>query len=329
MAKYKKFLGLGIAGNFALHLAQAGELEEFKDIITADEAAPKGIFPFYLPRPASPLEQDSLHAKEILTTYPLSSDNIKLPNEDVNVQAEPEVGLICDLEYHMGILSKITPTYFGAYNDCSIRVAGAKKISDKKKTRKALGILSYVTSLATLGFIIKEGKIKEVSEAAGTAVGGTSAAVVSAKYGAKFPGPAKIGAIIVAGWAGGCMGEGECNPIDTGKQIIQEVKDNPISFAASVVTSGGSDLGQLIDEKTDLSGETSDRGISTAKRAEELGLPESVSYMIGFAASTPVLGIGVSARVEVLHGGKWVGKKAWSGAEAVGGLAVSAWDAIW
>ena len=41
MAKYKNFLGLGIAGNFALHLAQAGELEEFKDIITADEAAPK------------------------------------------------------------------------------------------------------------------------------------------------------------------------------------------------------------------------------------------------------------------------------------------------
>lgn len=132
MAKYKKFLGLGIAGNFALHLAQAGELEEFKDIITADEAAPKGIFPFYLPRPASPLEQTSLHAKETLSIYPLSSYNIKLPNEDVNVQAEPEVGIICDLEYSMGILSKITPTYFGAYNDCSIRVAGAKKISDKK-----------------------------------------------------------------------------------------------------------------------------------------------------------------------------------------------------
>ena len=29
MAKYKKFLGLGIAGNFALHLTQAGEDEDF------------------------------------------------------------------------------------------------------------------------------------------------------------------------------------------------------------------------------------------------------------------------------------------------------------
>ena len=132
MAKYKKFLGLGIAGNFALHLAQAGELEDFKDIITADEAAPKGMFPFYLPRPTSPVEQVALHAKKILSTYPLSSEYIRLPKEEVNVQAEPEVGLICDLEYTLGQLSKITPTYFGAYNDCSIRVAGASKISDKK-----------------------------------------------------------------------------------------------------------------------------------------------------------------------------------------------------
>ena len=132
MAKYKKFLGLGIAGNFALHLAQAGELEEFKDIITSDEAAPKGMFPFYLPRPTDVDSGLVLHAKDILRTYPLSTSHIRLPKEDVNVQAEPEVGLICDLEYTAGRLSKITPTYFAAYNDCSIRVAGASKISDKK-----------------------------------------------------------------------------------------------------------------------------------------------------------------------------------------------------
>lgn len=132
MAKYKKFLGLGIAGNFALHLAQAGELEDFKDVITAEEAAPKGMFPFYLPLPNNPLNAANLTAKKILTTYPLSSDTIYLPKEVVNVQAEPEVGLVCDLEYTAGKLSKITPTYFGAYNDCSIRVAGASKISDKK-----------------------------------------------------------------------------------------------------------------------------------------------------------------------------------------------------
>ncbi|MCF6330653.1 MAG: DUF5718 family protein [Sulfurimonas sp.] len=125
MSKYANFLGLGIAGNFALHLDQAGEAEDFKDIITEDEAAPKGMFPFYLPN-SNPF------AKEILSTYPLSSDTIKLPSKDVNVQAEPEVALICNFEYENDKLSKIIPTHFGAYNDCSIRVIGAKKISDKK-----------------------------------------------------------------------------------------------------------------------------------------------------------------------------------------------------
>ncbi|QOY54129.1 hypothetical protein HUE87_09595 [Candidatus Sulfurimonas marisnigri] len=130
MDVYKDFLGLGIAGNFALHLAQAGELEDFKDIITADEAAPKGMFPFHLP----------LHvekAKAILNTYPLSSTTIKLPNKDVNIQAEPEIGLTCRLEYIDNKLSKIIPTHFGAYNDCSIRVKGASKISDKKNWGEA------------------------------------------------------------------------------------------------------------------------------------------------------------------------------------------------
>lgn len=132
MAKYKHFLGLGIAGNFALHLAQAGELEEFRDIITADEAAPKGMFPFYLPKPSTLVAQANLNAKEMLHAYPLSSEIIQLPKGDLNVQAEPEVGLVCNLEYAAGKLSAIKPTYFGAYNDCSIRVAGAAKISDKK-----------------------------------------------------------------------------------------------------------------------------------------------------------------------------------------------------
>nr|WP_275755131.1 DUF5718 family protein [Sulfurimonas sp. SAG-AH-194-C21] len=130
--KYKDFLGLGIAGNFALHLAQAGELEEFKDIITADEAAPKGLFPFYLPAYTPNDKSTTRIPKEILSTYPLSSNTIKLPAQDVNVQMEPEVGLVCELRYKGGAVVDIIPTHFGAYNDCSIRVAGAQKISDKK-----------------------------------------------------------------------------------------------------------------------------------------------------------------------------------------------------
>ncbi|RUM67346.1 MAG: hypothetical protein DSZ05_02815, partial [Sulfurospirillum sp.] len=45
----KNVIGLGVAGNFAHHLEQAGELEDFKDVETSEPDAPKGIFPFYLP----------------------------------------------------------------------------------------------------------------------------------------------------------------------------------------------------------------------------------------------------------------------------------------
>ena len=129
MAKYEHFLGLGIAGNFALHLDQAGEAEDFKDVITADEAAPKGMFPFYLPDASA---KEKTTAKEQLYTYPLSSDRLQLPKEELNVQAEPEVALVCSLEFLAGKLTQIKPTHFGAYNDASIRVKGATKISDKK-----------------------------------------------------------------------------------------------------------------------------------------------------------------------------------------------------
>jgi len=125
MPKYKNFIGLGIAGNFALHLDQAGEAEDFKDVITEEEAAPKGMFPFYLP-------SSSHNAKEILSTYPLDANSIKLPDTNVNVQAEPEVALVCTFEYDNNTLINIIPKFFGAYNDCSIRVKGATKISDKK-----------------------------------------------------------------------------------------------------------------------------------------------------------------------------------------------------
>ncbi|WP_457745990.1 DUF5718 family protein [Sulfurimonas sp.] len=129
MNEYKDYLGLGIAGNFALHLAQAGELEDFKEIITADEAAPKGIFPFYLPCNKTTQQQ---RPRDMLYNFPLSSNSLQLPKESVNVQAEPEVALICELSYENDLLVHIAPQSFAAYNDASIRVQGAQKISDKK-----------------------------------------------------------------------------------------------------------------------------------------------------------------------------------------------------
>ena len=122
MENYKEALGLGIAGNFALHLQQAGELEDFKDVITEDPNGPKGMFPFYIPG-----------FENQLGIYPLSDDTIVLPaDESLNVQAEPEVALVCEISYEDGKVTAITPKQFGAYNDCSIRKEGAKKISEKK-----------------------------------------------------------------------------------------------------------------------------------------------------------------------------------------------------
>ncbi|MCX6072750.1 MAG: DUF5718 family protein [Campylobacterales bacterium] len=122
MAHYKEYVGFGVAGNFALHLEQAGESADFKEVITDDPNGPKGIFPFYIP-----------NRSDFLGIYPLSNDTIVLPPELCNVQIEPEVALICDLKYDtLGNITHIIPKFFGAYNDCSLRIEGAPKISHKK-----------------------------------------------------------------------------------------------------------------------------------------------------------------------------------------------------
>jgi hypothetical protein len=119
---YKNYVGFGVAGNFALHLEQAGESADFKEVITDDPNGPKGMFPFYLP-----------NRGDFLGTFPLSSDTLTLPSQKCNVQIEPEVALICDLTYDkQGFVTAITPKFFGAYNDCSLRIEGAAKISHKK-----------------------------------------------------------------------------------------------------------------------------------------------------------------------------------------------------
>jgi len=122
MESFNTFAGFGIAGNFALHLEQAGEIEDFRDLDVADENGPKGIFPFYVPGFATPIG-----------VFPLSSDTVLLPADvSLNVQAEPEAALVCDLRYEGGRVSAVVPRFFAPYNDCSIRRPGAKKISEKK-----------------------------------------------------------------------------------------------------------------------------------------------------------------------------------------------------
>lgn len=118
----KKFIGFGVAGNFAHHLEQAGEAGDFINVEVEEENAPKGIFPFYLP-----------NSDSFLGTYPLSNKTIKHPRtKDGNLQMEPEVAIICELKYDQEKVVDLIPNFFTAYNDCSIRKEGAKKISEKK-----------------------------------------------------------------------------------------------------------------------------------------------------------------------------------------------------
>ncbi len=117
------FIGFGVAGNFAHHLVQAGEASDFVNVVTEEENAPKGIFPFYLP-----------NSESFLGTYPLSSETIEYPKDikEGNLQMEPEVALICEVIYEEGKVVDLIPNFFTAYNDCSIRKPNAKKISEKK-----------------------------------------------------------------------------------------------------------------------------------------------------------------------------------------------------
>lgn len=113
--------GIGVAGNFAGHLDQAGEAADFAD---APDTAPRGIFPFYLPGNAG-----------FLGAFPLSSDSLALPAsvKPLNLQIEPEAGVLCRIEYDAdGGPVALHPRALAAFNDCSIRRPGANKISEKK-----------------------------------------------------------------------------------------------------------------------------------------------------------------------------------------------------
>lgn len=113
--------GIGVAGNFAGHLEQAGEASDFAE---APDTAPRGIFPFYLPGNAG-----------FLGAFPLSSDSLVLPasDEPLNLQIEPEAGVLCRIEYDAdGAPVALHPKALAAFNDCSIRRPGARKISEKK-----------------------------------------------------------------------------------------------------------------------------------------------------------------------------------------------------
>lgn len=125
---FKNVIGLGVAGNFAGHLEQAGEASDFKAVVVKESHQPKAIFPFYVPSSKA----------GFLNTYPISHNNLNFPDNADNLQIEPEIAILCDIHYDKAFnVTRLVPKYFAAYNDCSIRRPNAKKICEKKNWGKA------------------------------------------------------------------------------------------------------------------------------------------------------------------------------------------------
>ena len=116
----KDYLAFGVAGNFANHLDEAGEGDEFSQIETKEKDAPKGLFPFYIPNHES-----------FLGEFPICNESIN-HNDCEHLQVEAEVALLCDFEYENGKLIDLIPRSFSAFNDCSIRTQDGNKLSTKK-----------------------------------------------------------------------------------------------------------------------------------------------------------------------------------------------------
>ncbi|MGR5360195.1 DUF5718 family protein [Vibrio mediterranei] len=141
MHKFEDAMILGIAGNFAGHLQQAGESDDFALYGDIHSGKPQALFPIYVPSIEHPY----------LSTYPLSTDTTKLPDDILNLQIEPELALIFDVAYTEGHVTKLTPTHFGAFNDCSIRRPDANKISEKKNWGMASkGMATQLIALSQL-----------------------------------------------------------------------------------------------------------------------------------------------------------------------------------
>ena len=118
----RDIIGFGVAGNFAHHLEQAGELKDFENVITSEPDAPKGIFPFYLPS-----------SDTFLGLYSIGTDILELPDYEANAQVEPEIAVLFDIIYdEEKHVVDLLAQKFTVFNDCTIRKEGAKKISEKK-----------------------------------------------------------------------------------------------------------------------------------------------------------------------------------------------------
>lgn len=123
------------------HLEQAGEASDFARL-SVPPSLPKGVFPWHVPG-----------APGLLGTDPLMDGVLCIPRGEERVQQEPEVALVCRLDWADERVRAVRPVGFAAYNDASIRKE-APKISFKKNwgpASKGLGDVVPIDTLAVGG----------------------------------------------------------------------------------------------------------------------------------------------------------------------------------
>ena len=112
-----------MAGNFTGHLEQAGEAVDFANVKTAEQNAPKAIFPTYIPlksidKKGKIKNEELAKVPENLLEFPFDQNKIIFPQNEENIQVEPECALIFDATWDNQKLKSLKPICFGASNYC-------------------------------------------------------------------------------------------------------------------------------------------------------------------------------------------------------------------
>jgi len=184
LKRWHRCFGLGVAGNTAGHMAQAGEAEKpAQGTDTPKPATPANIFTFYAPVPSechSYKEVARADIMESLKDFPVTFAVIRYPKKGSNVQVEPEMGLLVDVIYTKDLskVERLQPREICAFNDCSIRkLEGATKLSEKKNWGSASKGMSVRTfrvdsiskgsladRLVIVSYVRRDGQIQKYSQ---------------------------------------------------------------------------------------------------------------------------------------------------------------------
>lgn len=178
LKNWHRTYGLGVAGNVAGHMAQAGEADAAAD---STPSMPAGVFTFYAPHPHT-VDAPESEVLDRLGTFPVTNAVIDFPRVGGNVQVEPEMGLYVDIVYSedQKTVERLQPRRIAAFNDCSIRkLDGSKKLSERKNWgfgSKGISLRSFrvnslspgtfVDHLVLVSYINRGGNIEQYSVAA-------------------------------------------------------------------------------------------------------------------------------------------------------------------